>query len=146
LPNLSRRWLAVLLLFAALVTALACSDDDDGDTQDGAGGAESAFCDDLSEVKSSVDDLGEINSSSTGNDVKAAVNDVKTSLDELQGSAQDVAEAEVGTLRSAVAGLESAIQNISGDQTLGAIGTAIQSGVSGVQQAVDQLGVKGSCP
>jgi hypothetical protein len=146
LPNLSRRWLAVLLLSAALVTALACSDDDDGDSQDGGGGAESAFCDDLSGVKSSVDDLRGINSSSTGNDVKQAVNEVKTSLDELQGSARDVAEAEVGTLRSAIAGLESVIQNISGDQTLGAIGAAIQAGVTEVQQAVDQLGVKGSCP
>jgi hypothetical protein len=38
------------------------------------------------------------------------------------------------------------VQNISGDQTLGAIGAAIQAGVSEVQQAVDQLGVKGSCP
>jgi hypothetical protein len=146
LPTLSRRWLAVLLLSAALVTAFACSDDDDGDTQDGAGGAESAFCDDLSEVKSSVDDLKGINSSSTGDDVKQAVNDAKTSLEDLAGSARDVAEAEVGALRSAVAGLESVIQNISGDQTLGAIGTAIQTGVTGVQQAVDQLGVKGSCP
>jgi hypothetical protein len=145
LPNLSRRWLAVLVLSAALVTAFACSDDDEGDTQDGVGGAESAFCDDLSEVKSSIDDLGEINSSSTGNDVKAAANDVKTSLDELQGSARDVAEAEAGALRSAIAGLESVVQNISGDQTLGAIGAAIQAGVSEVQQAVDQLGVKGSC-
>jgi saccharopine dehydrogenase-like NADP-dependent oxidoreductase len=146
LTNLSRRWLAVLLLSAALVTAFACSDDDDGDTQDGAGGAESAFCDDLSEVKSSVDDLKGIDSSSTGDDVKQAVNEVKTSLDELQGSARDVAEEQVGALRSAIAGLESVIQNISGDQTLGAIGAAIQAGVSGVQQAVDQLGVRGSCP
>ena len=145
MPNLSRRWLTVLLLSAALVTAFACSDDDDGDTQDGAGGAESAFCDDLSEVKSSVDDLKGINSSSTGNDVKAAVNDVKTSVDELQGSARDVAEAEAGALRSAITGLESVVQNISADQTLGAIGTAIQAGVTGVQQAIDQLGVKGSC-
>jgi hypothetical protein len=145
LPNLSRRWLAVLLLSAALVTAFACSDDDDNNTQDAAGGAESAFCDDLSEVKSSVDDLKGINSSSTGNDVKAAVNDVKTSVDELQGSARDVAEAEAGALRSAITALESVVQNISGDQTLGAIGTAIQTGVTGVQQAIDQLGVKGSC-
>jgi hypothetical protein len=146
LPDLSRGWPAVLLLSAALVTAFACSDDDDGDTQNGAGGAESEFCDDLSEVKSSFEDLKGINSSSTGNDVKAAVNDVTTSLDELQGSARDVAEAEVGALRSAIGGLESVVQNISGDQTLGAIGAAIQAGVSEVQQAVDQLGVKGSCP
>jgi hypothetical protein len=146
LPNLSRRWLAVLLLSAALVTVFACSDDDDGEAQDGAGGAESAFCDDLSEVKSSVDDLKGINSSSTGDDVKQAVNKVKTSLDELQSSARDVAEAEAGALRSAIAGLESAVQNISSDQTLGAIGAAIQAGVTGVQQAVDQLGIKGSCP
>jgi hypothetical protein len=146
LSYLSRRLLAVLLLSAALVTAFACSDDDDGDTQDASGGAESEFCDDLSGVKSSVDDLKGINSSSTGDDVKQAVNDAKTSLEDLAGSARDVAEAEVGALLSAVAGLESVIQNISGDQTLGAIGTAIQTAVTGVQQAVDQLGVKGSCP
>jgi type VI protein secretion system component VasK len=146
LPDLSRRWLAVLLLSVALLTAFACRDDEDGDTQDGAGGAESAFCDDLSEVKSSVDDLKGINSSSTGDDVKQAVNDVKTSLGKLRGSARGVAEAETEALQSAAEGLESAVQNISADQTLGAIGTAIQAGVTEVQQAVDQLGVKGSCP
>jgi hypothetical protein len=139
-------WLPVLLLSAILVTPFACSDDDDGDTQDSAGGAESEFCNDLSGVRSSVDDLKGISSSSTADDAKQAVNDVKSSLEELRGSAQGVAEAETEAVQSAAAGLESAVQSISGDQTLGAIGTAVQASVSGVQQAVDQLGVKGSCP
>jgi hypothetical protein len=66
-----------------LVAGFACSnDDDDGDS---VGGAESAFCDDLSEVRSSIDKLEDLNSSSTVNDAQEAVDDIKSSVDELRG-------------------------------------------------------------
>lgn len=140
----NRKWLAVCLLCAIVVATFACSDDDD-DTQDSVGGAESAFCDDLSAVRSNVDKLEDLDSSSTVNETREAVDDVKGSVDELRGSAGNVAEAEAQELKSAFASLQSAIQNIPGEQTLGAFAAAIQAGVSGIQQAVDELGIKGSC-
>jgi hypothetical protein len=138
-----RKWISVFLLCATLVAGFACSDDDDD--EDSVGGAESAFCDDLSEVRSSIDKLEGLNSSSTVNDAREAVDDVKSSVDDLRGSAGNVAEAEAGALQSEFASLQSAIQNIPGDQTLGGFARAIQAGVSGVQQAVNELGIKGSC-
>jgi hypothetical protein len=140
----NRKLLSLLLLCGIFVAGFACSDDDD-DAQDSVGGAESAFCDDLSEVRSSVDKLKDLDSSSTVNEARDAVDDVKGPVDELRGSAGNVAQAEAEELQSAFASLQSAIQNIPGEQTLGAFAAAIRAGVSGVQQAVDELGIKGSC-
>jgi hypothetical protein len=148
LPEFIRKLVPTLLLSAILVVGFACSDDNDNDSQNtgsGGGGAESAVCNDLSSVQSSVNDLKNLSSSSTVSDAQTAVNNVKGSLDQLDSSADSAVQGQVDSLKSGFSSLQSAIQNIPSGQTLGVTATAIQAGVSGVQQALDQVGSKGNC-
>ena len=133
----------VLILTLALGTVVACSDEDGDDSSQQ--GSESAYCGDLNELETAVDDVGSLSSSSSLNDVSAALNSVKTAFNDVKSSAQQSANADVSSIQSAVDNLESTIASASSSGSISAAATSIQTARAQLATARADASLKANC-
>jgi hypothetical protein len=137
--------LATLALALALFGAVACSSDDNGDT-DSVGGAESQFCSDLAALNTAMRALASLSPSSTVDDANDARDDVKEALDDVRASAKQLAEAKTNALQDAYEEFDSAIDDVEGEQTLGQAAASVMGEAAGIATAQRELAQQANCP
>lgn len=146
----------VLLALPLLFVAVACSDDNNNnsggtgaaDVTQAAGGAKEAkgeLCDKLQDLDSALNKAESLNSSSSVEDAKAAGQDVKDSVNSVKEAAGNTASAVVTLIQTAGEALSTALNNVSGSQTLGAAASAIEAPVKAISNAQDNLQRQSGC-
>jgi len=131
----SRRWL--LLPAAALVLsglATGCS-------------STPAYCTDASQLKTSVNDLGNVDVAKNGlGSLQTALSKVQTSAKTLAADAKSAFPSQTTALKNSLSGLENAIKSAQGQPPLTAA-AAVASSVTQVKTSADNLqsAVKGNC-
>jgi hypothetical protein len=152
----------ILLALPLLFVAVACSDDNNssngngtgasstgGDVTQAAGGAREAkseLCGKLEDLGNALDKAESLNSSSSVEDAKQAGQEVKDSANSVKEAAGNTASAAVTLIQTAGEALSSALNNVSGSQTLGAAAAAIQAPVKAITNAQDDLERQSGCP
>jgi hypothetical protein len=136
------RSIGSLILATGLILGVACSDDDSDDTQ----GAEAQVCNDLAALDTALAQLRSLSASSTVNDAQSALASVKDAVDDIRSSARESAEAQVNDLEDAYEDLETAVRNVSSDQSLSQAATSLQADVANVAVAEANLKRSSNCP
>jgi hypothetical protein len=137
----------VLLGAMAFLTlaAAACGDDDDADSASQVGGSQAEFCSDLADLEVAVNDVREINTSSTVNEAEAATEEMEQALDEVKDSAAEAQQARVEAVETAFEDLQDAVQSVEGDQTLGAVYTTVKNAIDTVSVSYNSLDSQAGC-
>jgi hypothetical protein len=143
-------WLGWGLLLLAGFGVLACSDDDTdaGDVTgavDQAGGAATELCDSLDELNTAVSDAGDLNADSTIDDAREAKDNVTRALDSVKDAAGVVVSALVTALETAVNAAASAIDNLSGEGTIGEAASGIASQLDSIGNSLEGLKSTANC-
>ena len=129
-----------LLIAATILMVVACGDDDE--PSDGSNGASptASVCDDKAAVEEAVADLANIDITAEGtNALNAAVDNVKTELQDLKTTvSEDVAD-EVEGLETAVDDAQETLSGIGDDSTLNQRIDAVQSALTGIATAAEDL-------
>jgi|GEM_PF-6051584 len=117
----------IFALFAMLVPfALAIACDDDGDNGDG--GAQAEFCDELEAFANTFAGWSDLSPDSSRNEFQQQLDATRDALDELRGAAAEYGEAEIDDLEAAYQELEAAVSGITEDTPTGeAITTTIEA-------------------
>ena len=141
-----RMWIRYTLPIAAAALAgfiIACGgDEDSGSTEN----ATIQLCNDLAELEAALQDVREIDETSTVDELEAAQEDVQVVLQDIRSSAEDVAQARVDDLSDAYAGLQDAIAGVEGEETIGEAQASIQAAAADVSTAVTELRNSLDCP
>jgi hypothetical protein len=116
--------------------AVACEDDDDEPSADE---ATAQLCSDLSSLQVALGNLRSITADSTVDELEAARDDVQSALEDVRSSAEDVEEAEIAAVEDAYADLDSAVNDVEGDQSVGAALEDIATQVEAIDDAWDEL-------
>jgi len=141
-----RNWILCALPVAAAALAgfiIACSSDEDGGSTEN---ATIQLCNDLAELEAALQDVREIDETSTVDELEAAQEDVQVVLQDIRSSAEDVAQARVDDLSDAYAGLQDAIAGVEGEETIGEAQAFIQAAAADVSTAVTELRNSLDCP
>jgi len=134
-----------MALFLALFGAIACSDDDEDDT-DSVGGAESQFCSDLAALNTAMRALASLGPSSTVDDARDARDDVEVAMEDVRDSAKQLAEAKANELENAYDEFDSAVDDLEGEQTLGQAASSLLGEAAGIASAERDLSQQANCP
>lgn len=112
------KFLALVLVIPVVVlVALACGDDDDDDGSAEVD-AEAALCADLATLQAADAAFDSLSSASTIDDVKAANEAYADALDEVVDSANDLATIRSQPIEDAYDDLDSAIDDLSGSDSI----------------------------
>jgi hypothetical protein len=101
--------------------------------------AESALCASIEAYTGAVEALEGVTAETTIAEYEALQQAEATSYDAMVAAWGDLQEAEVQAVESAVAELKNSLDGVTGETTLGAIATEIQTNAADVKAAVDQL-------
>ena len=107
--------------------------------------AKANFCTSLDKFHQNVSTLQSVSSGTSVDQLRTDVNNVKTSFDDVKKNASQVKGANTDNLQSAVNGLQSAISNVAGDATVAQALSSINTQLSGVATAWDQLASSYQC-
>jgi hypothetical protein len=110
------------------------------------GGAETEFCTDLANLETAVAQLDSISASSTVDSAEQARDDVEDALNEVRSSARNLAEVRVDQLEDAYEDFDSAVDQVSGDQTLGEAASTLRGDAAQIANARNQLAQSANCP
>lgn len=108
--------------------------------------AETQLCDDLGQLATALQGLGQINAQSTVNELEAARKNVADSYQAVRSSAEAVEQARLNELETAYGDFQKSVDNISGQETLGEAATTITTRAANVVTAREQLFGDLSCP
>lgn len=122
------QWLAL----AAIPAMVACGGPSVEDT-------EAALCDNLNELATALQGLGQLSADSTVDDLESARADVASAYEAVQSSAADVQAARLDGLETAYANYESTVDSISGRDTLGEAAVTVANASEEVASARQQL-------
>jgi hypothetical protein len=148
------KWTLPLAALLAVLLALlgACGDDDEsgnggGTTEESpaAEGAEEQLCADLEALDDAVFNLQAINETNTVDELQAARDDVRQALDDVAASAAEVSEARVDDLEAAYQGVDEAVANVEGGQTLAEVQADLQDAAVDMLLARAELGDRFGC-
>jgi hypothetical protein len=140
-----------LMLFGGIgflsLLAIACGDDDDDDGggTGGTGASQTEFCSDLEELEVAVNDVREINTSSTVDDAEAATEELEQALDDVKDSAAEAQQARVDAVETAFEELQETIESVEGSQTLGSAYTSVQNAIDNVSVSYNSLDTQAGC-
>lgn len=107
--------------------------------------AKANFCTSLDGFHQSVSTLQTVGPGTSVDEVKSDVNDVRSSFQDVQNKATDVKGANTDSLQSAVNDLRSAVSDVSGSATLADALASIQTQLSAVAGAWQQLETTFQC-
>lgn len=124
----------VLLLFAAC-----------GSTTPSTPAAQAQFCQSLTNLGSTVDQLQQVNGNTSIGEVKSSGQAVAAALAQVQQSAAYLHDARVSDLNASVDNLQHTINNLSSSTTLSEAAQTIQSQAADVQSARAQVGSQAGC-
>jgi outer membrane murein-binding lipoprotein Lpp len=105
--------LMVSLVILGLVTVAGCTEELTPEE------AQSELCAKLGDLEVAVAGLGNLPPGATVDDLKAAAGDIRSAYDDVEKAAEQVAEVNVNELQQSVADLESTVDGIPGDATIG---------------------------
>jgi hypothetical protein len=117
----------------------ACSDDETEEE------ATSSYCSDLAALGTALNAYGDLNASSTIDEVEQAQEDVADAYQAVQDSAADVADARLDDLEAAYDELAASVNDISGDDTVGEAITNIATQANAVEAARADLFSSADC-
>ncbi len=130
------KFLALVLVIPVVVlVALACGDDDDDDDGSAAVDAEAALCSDLATLQAADATFDSLSSASSIDDVKAANEAYADALDDVVDSANDLASIRSQPIEDAYDDLDSAIDDLSGSDSIADALTAIEVELAAVDAA-----------
>ena len=130
--------LFLLLPLVALV-AFACSDDDDDDDGSNEADAVAALCADLTTLDTAGATFDGLTSANSVDDVKDANEAYSDALSNVIDSANDLADVRTGPIQDAYDALDSAIDDLSGADSIADGLAAIENELVAVDTAYDQL-------
>ena len=139
-----RIWLlmGVGLIAAMLaVAAVACDDDEPSEEE-----AVAQLCSDLTQLEAADAAFDTLGTDSTIDEIGAANDAYSDALDDVVSSAGDVAEVRAQPIEDAYAGLDQAIDDISGDTTIVEALNSIGDELAAVDAAYDQAFSGVDCP
>ena len=118
----------------------ACSDDDETPED-----ATATLCTDLAELGNALGAYGDLTVDSTVEDVEDAQDEVAGAYDDVIESAGDVADARVDELEASYEELASAVDDVSGEDTVGEAVTGIAAQAAEVEAARASLDNSVNC-
>jgi hypothetical protein len=130
----NRSLIVVACAGAAAVALAGC-----GGSTPTQGDAESAACDAIAEVKTAAEGVGDLSADSTVDEAQQAQQALDDAIARLQDAATDLEAADSAALQAGGQALSSALDAVSGSDTLGAAGEAVASAGSGLSSAVDEI-------
>jgi hypothetical protein len=133
-----------VLASLVLIIGPACSDDEGngGETQQG---AESALCSDLEELKTAEQQVANLSTSSSINDITQALNSVKTAFTDLRSSARDARNADITGIQSAVDDFENSLQSAARSGSVSGAISEVQSARAELSAARADAAAKANC-
>ena len=137
-------WLGVLASLL-LIVGFACSNDDEGNGGETQQGAESALCSDLEELKTAEQQVANLNTSSSINDITQALNSVKTAFTDLRSSARDARDADISGIQSAVDDFENSLQSAARSGSVTGAISEVQSARAELSAARADAAAKANC-
>jgi hypothetical protein len=149
--------LAALLMALLSVAAVACDDDDDDDADsngggaatedagDGTGASDEQLCNDLDDLETAVQGLGDLDSDSTLDEVQSALTAVETAWQEVESAAGDVAQSEAAALGAAIENFGDTVQNLSGSDTVGDAQADVDAAADEIVEARIDLATGANC-
>jgi hypothetical protein len=143
---LSKRiWGAALATVLGLLLLTACGDDDDNGAEEQQG-AEAAVCNDLAALNTAAAQVESLTAASTVEDAQAARDAVRTAMNDLREDTANLAEVRLDQLDDAYGDLNSAIDDLPPDQSLGSAAESIKADAAGVVQSHANLRSQLGCP
>lgn len=107
---------------------------------------EAELCANLDQFGTALVELSQVNAQSSVSDLRAARDNVAQSYQSVRASASAVEASRLADLESAYSALESTVDNISGNDTLGEAATQVQTAFADIQAAREQLDAGLNCP
>ncbi len=101
--------------------------------------AEAAVCDSNAEVQAAVADVAALDADSTFDEVEDAEQGLSSSVDQLRESAADVPEADATAVSAARDEIASAVEEVSGQDTLGDAATAVSASTASHESALEEI-------
>ena len=145
----TRRYFGLLLFAVIAFGVVSCSSDDDssnGDATSPQEGAESQLCGDLAALDESVRQFQALSPSSTVDDFKAVAEEVESAYNDVKDSGGELQDATVEAFDEAVENLKSAVNALSGDDSLGTASLQVQVEVTAIGQVIAQADSEVVCP
>jgi len=138
-------WLGFVMSLM-LVMGLACSNDDEGNGgSEPQQGAESALCSDLEELKTAEQQVANLSTSSSINDITQALNSVKTAFTDLRTSARDARDADITGIQAAVDDFENSLQSAARSGSVSGAISEVQSARAELSAARADAAAKANC-
>lgn len=135
-PRRGIRSVVAAMMMVGVVVVGGCGSDDDESAQD-------RYCAAGESLRSSLDELAELDLIAEGTDaLTAALDGVRNDIDGLRESASDAAADDVAALEESVDDLSEAISTLGGDLTrenATVLGTAIESVIAAAGSVFDTL-------
>lgn len=107
---------------------------------------EAELCANLDQFGTALVELSQVNAQSSVSDLRAARDNVAQSYQSVRASASAVEASRLADLESAYSALESTVDNIAGNDTLGEAATQVQTAFADIQAAREQLDAGLNCP
>jgi hypothetical protein len=102
--------------------------------------AESQACDAIASVQSALEGVAGLNADSTVDEAKQAQQQLDDAISGLEEAATDLKAADQAALQAGGEAISSAIDSVSGSDTIGAAGQAVASASETLKSAVGQIG------
>lgn len=102
--------------------------------------AESAACDAIASVQSALEGVANLDADSTVDEAKQAQEQLDEAISGLEEAATDLKAADQAALQAGGQAISSAIDGVSGSDTIGAAGQALASASDTLKSAVGQIG------
>jgi hypothetical protein len=138
---------AILLssVFAIVLLALvaACGDDDDNNNSQQ--GSESAVCGDINAFDSAVDDVKDLNSSSSIDDITKSLTNLRTSASNLRTSLQDIKYDKTDEIQAMTSDLQQALTSAFSSGSVSQAQVQINDAIKDVQNDLSDARDKANC-
>jgi hypothetical protein len=134
-------WKAVTgFLALALLVLAGC-----GSSSPATPSAQAQFCQSLTSLHSSVNELTDVNGNTTVGEVKSYGQSVAAAMAQVRAAAANLHTARISDLNSAVNNLQQTINTLPNSTTLSEAASTIQSQAAAVQTARAQVGTQAGC-
>jgi hypothetical protein len=123
-----------------VVAVWACAAVSVGLLLGGCGSSKPAYCSDLNNLKTSVQNLGKVNPVQNGvSSLTAALDEVKSSAQKLAGSAKGALGPQVDAVEKAINDIEASLKGLSSSATRSQAISNLPSQITALQTALDSL-------
>jgi hypothetical protein len=129
-----RRASIIIVSSVAMLAVAACGNDTPTQPQ-----AEAQACDAIASVQQALAGVGDLNADSTVEEAQQAKSALDEAIQGLQDAASDLKVADQAALQAGGQAISSAIEGVSGSETIGAAGAAVASASDTLTTAVGQI-------